>query len=67
MIREARIERGLTQEQLGLELGVGQSAVSSWERGLACPDRPTIFVRLHQLFDLNIETLVRAADELARA
>lgn len=32
-IRERRLERGLTQEQLGEAVGVSHSSVSKWERG----------------------------------
>jgi len=37
-IAEKRKEKGLTQKQLALKLGVTDKAVSKWERGLGCPD-----------------------------
>lgn len=36
-IRQLRMERGLTQEQLGKKCGVTQSGVASWESGRICP------------------------------
>ena len=32
-IKEARIEKGLTQEELGKSVGVQKSAVAKWENG----------------------------------
>lgn len=37
-IAEKRKQKGLTQKQLALKLGVTDKAVSKWERGLGCPD-----------------------------
>lgn len=34
-IREARRERGLTQDELGVAVGVSRSAVAQWETGRA--------------------------------
>lgn len=31
-LRVLRVDRGLTQEQLALEVGVGKGAISQWER-----------------------------------
>lgn len=38
LISNRRKELGLTQQELGLQLGVSAKAVSKWERGLSCPD-----------------------------
>lgn len=38
LIAQMRHERGLTQRQLGEMIGVGDRAVSKWERGAGCPD-----------------------------
>ena len=37
LIRELRIETGLTQEKFGAVLGVTYPTVSRWENGLAIP------------------------------
>ena len=34
-IKEIRIEKGLTQEQLAEQLGVSQKSVSRWETGVS--------------------------------
>ncbi|MBF6613262.1 MAG: helix-turn-helix transcriptional regulator [Chloroflexi bacterium] len=36
-IRTARIERGLTQGDLGMRLGVSQGTISFWENGTEAP------------------------------
>lgn len=42
-IRTKRKALGLTQEELGIKLGVSKTAVSKWERGLNYPD-----IQLHE-------------------
>lgn len=37
-IRDMRLERGLTQQQLADRLGITDKAVSKWERCVSCPD-----------------------------
>ena len=36
-IRSRRLEIGLSQEELAKKLGVNQTAISQWERGVALP------------------------------
>lgn len=43
IIRTKRKALGLTQEELGIKLGVSKTAVSKWERGLNYPD-----IQLHE-------------------
>lgn len=38
LIRALRLEKGLTQRALAEKIGVGDKAVSKWERGMGCPD-----------------------------
>ncbi len=48
----ARVAAGLSQSQFGDLLGVDQSRVSSWERGVAVP-RPEQIPRMAQLVGLD--------------
>jgi transcriptional regulator with XRE-family HTH domain len=41
-IRTYRIKAGLSQRELGRQLGLGRHAVSAWERGLTCPSTPVL-------------------------
>lgn len=59
-IKNLRLERNVTQENLAEHLGVTAQAVSKWERGVAAPDisllpELSIFfgVRIDDLFELN--------------
>ena len=38
LIAKLRKEKGMTQRELGDQVGVGFKAVSKWERGITCPD-----------------------------
>ena len=62
-IRQARREKGLTQEQLAQALFVSRQTVSNWENGKTEPDYQTL-VRLSQ--ELGME-IVRAEETPAEA
>lgn len=55
-LREARIAAGMTQEQLGFELGVTKSSVSAWENGRETPG--------FRLLDTLRQAVGRSLDEL---
>ena len=54
-IKKYRVERGITQEQLGQLVGVTTQAVSRWERG-GTPDAE-ILPQLARVLGVNIDTL----------
>lgn len=41
-IREARVRRGWSQEELAFQMGTDQSVVGKWERGTRVPDLSTL-------------------------
>ena len=55
-IRQLRQERGWSQMELALRLGLSQGTISDWERGLAVP-RPKMQVRLAELFGVSVERI----------
>ena len=59
MIRLARVEAGLTQEELARKLNVTQGTVGSWEIGIAFP-RPKTMVRLCDILNIPIAELAKA-------
>lgn len=57
-IKELREALGLTQIQLGEKIGVGQSAVASWETGVAIP-RSDKLPELAKILNCTIDELFR--------
>lgn len=56
-----RKQSGLSQEELGLELGVSRQTVSKWEAGQSYPDFHRL-VLLSDYFGLSLDELVRGLD-----
>ncbi|MCL2369034.1 MAG: helix-turn-helix domain-containing protein [Oscillospiraceae bacterium] len=57
-----RKARGLSQEQLSVEIGVSRQAISKWELGEAVPDVENI-IQLSKLFGVTTDYLLLAASE----
>ena len=60
LIRALRIQKGLTQKALAEAVGVGDKAVSKWERGLGCPD-VSLLPELSRVLGVGLETLLSGA------
>ena len=56
-IRRLRAAKGITQEQLGYELGVSAQAVSRWENGATYPDI-TMLPVIADFFDVTLDALM---------
>jgi transcriptional regulator with XRE-family HTH domain len=56
-IRKKRIEAGLSQEQLALEIGVFQSTVSDWEQGNTKP-QPRNLKKLSDILKCSVADLL---------
>lgn len=57
LIRALRTPKGLTQKALAEAIGVGDKAVSKWERGLGCPD-VSLLPELSRVLGVGLETLL---------
>ena len=57
LIAKLRMERGMTQTELGDILGVSYKAVSKWERGINLPDS-SLFKPLCDIFNITIDELM---------
>ena len=57
LIRALRTQKGLTQKALAETVGVGDKAVSKWERGLGCPD-VSLLPELSRVLGVGLETLL---------
>lgn len=63
VLREVRLEAGLTQEQLGLEAGVRRTFVSLLELGEQQPTLTTI-IKLSEALNISASEMVSKAEEL---
>lgn len=64
-IKEQRLEKQLTQEQLSQLLNVSRSTVSSWEVGRNYPDLETI-VAISDLFGISLDHLLREDTKMTK-
>jgi transcriptional regulator with XRE-family HTH domain len=65
-LRRLRKEKGLTQEELGLQSGLGRTFVSELERQVKTPSLKTLDT-IASIFDLKLsELMVRVEEEMTR-
>lgn len=60
-IKELRIDKGLTQEELAKELNVSRQAISKWESGVL-PDVNNL-VKISEYFDCSMDYLISNKEE----
>lgn len=65
IIRQRRLAKGLTQEQIAAALGVTAPAVNKWEKGVSYPDI-LLLPALARLLDTDLNTLLSFQDNLTR-
>lgn len=63
IIKELRLSRGLTQEQVASYLGVSTPAVNKWEKAISYPDI-TLLPALARLLGTDLNTLLSFKDDL---
>lgn len=63
-IRQKRLEKGLTQEQLAQDIRISPQSVSKWERGDGYPDI-TLLPRIANYFQISVDELI-GNDEATR-
>lgn len=61
-IKELRTEKGLTQKELSKVLGIGQSTISEWEKGIYEPTASAIKM-LAIYFNVTADYLLGLEDE----
>jgi putative transcriptional regulator len=60
-VRELRTERGLSQGQLGLEMGVSRQTINSIEQDRYTPSLP-LALALARFFETTVEAMFDARD-----
>lgn len=63
IIKERRLAKNLTQEQLAVYLGITAPAVNKWEKGASYPDI-TILPALARVLETDLNTLLSFQDDL---
>lgn len=58
IIKKLRIEKGLTQKQLGDKMNISDKAISKWERGLGIPD-VSLLAEISDILEVNIQNLLK--------
>ena len=56
-LKQLRKSKGLTQEELALQLGVVRQTISKWEKGLSVPDSEML-IEISERFDVPVSTLL---------
>ena len=56
-LKEFRLSKGITQEELAEKLSVGQNTISQWETGERIPRVPTV-LKLAEVLDCNVGELL---------
>lgn len=65
-IKEKRLSKNWTQEQLAQKLHVSRAAISSWEVGRNFPDLETILL-ISDLFDISLDKLLREDSDMVKS
>lgn len=61
-IREARRAKGLTQEQLGILIGVQKSAIAKYENGRVVNIKRSALQKLAEVLDMGVADLIMESD-----
>lgn len=62
MLKQKRIEMGLSQETLASKLFVTKSAVAHWEKGIRIPDA-TMLIKIADCLDIDVALLINAVSQ----
>lgn len=62
-IKEIRVDRKLTQEQMATKLNVSRQAVSNWENNRNLPDLELI-IKMSRVFNLSLDQLILGGDHM---
>ena len=65
-LRDARLQKGMNQEDLAEQLGVTRQTISSWETGKSCPDLVSI-IKISDIFDISLDELLKGYKVLTKA
>ena len=64
-IKNARIQKGYTQEQVAEELLVTRQTISNWENGKSLPDIISI-IKMSELYELSLDEMMKGDNALLK-
>lgn len=62
-LKEARLNRGLTQEVIAEKLNVSRQTISNWENEKSYPDIISV-IELSNLYSISLDDLLKGDDEM---
>ena len=62
-IKEARLQKNITQEDLAEHLGVTRQTISSWETGKSYPDIISV-IKMSDIFDISLDKMLKEDKQL---
>ena len=65
-LRQLRLEKGMTQEQVARQIGVTRQAVSSYESGRTRPDIDTL-IRLSNVYETDLDGIIYGQKRICRS
>lgn len=65
-IIKLRKQKGLSQEQLGYQLGVTRQTVSKWELGMTTPEMDKL-IEISKLFNISLDELLKGEDDFQKS
>lgn len=64
-IKNARIQKGYTQEQVAENLLVSRQTISNWENGKSLPDIISI-IKMSELYELSLDEMMKGDNALLK-
>lgn len=64
-IKNARIQKGYTQEQAAENLSVSRQTISNWENGRSLPDIISI-IKMSELYELSLDEMMKGDKALLK-
>lgn len=64
-IKNARIQKGYTQEQAAENLSVSRQTISNWENGKSLPDIISI-IKMSELYELSLDEMMKGDKALLK-
>lgn len=64
-IKDARIQKGYTQEQVAENLLVSRQTISNWENGKSLPDIISI-IKMSELYELSLDEMMKGDKALLK-